>query len=57
MVSFYRDIKAGKSKAGSLRNAQIALRKEYPNPRYWAAFQMTGGAEEKVRVAANDAGH
>jgi CHAT domain-containing protein len=55
MVDFYRDIKAGKSKAGSLRNAQIALRKEYPNPRYWAAFQMTGGAEEKVRVAANDA--
>ncbi|MDD2686800.1 MAG: CHAT domain-containing protein [Gallionella sp.] len=59
MVNFYRDVKAGKSKAGSLRNAQIALRNKYPNPRYWAAFQMTGGggATGALRVAVNDAGH
>ena len=44
MVAFYRDLKAGKPKAVALRDAQLALRKTYPNPFYWAAFQMTGGA-------------
>jgi CHAT domain-containing protein len=47
MVSFYKDLKAGKPKAESLRTAQLGLRKEFPHPRYWAAFQMTGGAENK----------
>jgi CHAT domain-containing protein len=47
MVSFYKDLKAGKPKAESLRTAQLGLRKDFPHPRYWAAFQMTGGAENK----------
>jgi CHAT domain-containing protein len=53
MVTFYKDIQSGKSKANALRNAQISLRKTYPNPRYWAAFQMTGVAEENSSSAVD----
>ena len=42
MVGFYRDLKGGKPKAKALRDAQIELRKQYSEPRYWAAFQITG---------------
>lgn len=42
MVAFYRDVKAGEPPAQALRKAQIELRKLKPNPRYWAAFQITG---------------
>jgi CHAT domain-containing protein/tetratricopeptide (TPR) repeat protein len=30
------------TKAEALRLAQEAVRKDYPNPRYWAAFQLVG---------------
>lgn len=42
MVGFYRDLKMGKPKVSALRDAQIELRKQYPEPRFWAAFQITG---------------
>jgi CHAT domain-containing protein len=43
MTSFYANLKGGKKKAQALREAQISLRKDYPHPFFWAAFQMTAG--------------
>jgi CHAT domain-containing protein/Tfp pilus assembly protein PilF len=42
MLSFYNQLKRGKSKADALRAAQIEVRIKYPNPYYWAAFVLTG---------------
>lgn len=43
MVEFYKNLKK-MDKASALRQAQIATRKKYPHPLYWAAFQLTGSA-------------
>jgi CHAT domain-containing protein len=43
MLSFFRHLKSGKSKA-ALSAAQAEIRKEQPNPYYWAAFILTGDA-------------
>jgi CHAT domain-containing protein/Flp pilus assembly protein TadD len=42
MKTFYGYLKQGMSKAAALQAAQIATRKKYPNPYYWAAFVLTG---------------
>ena len=42
MVNFYKKILSGKSKAESLREAQLELMKKYPNPFYWAPFIIFG---------------
>jgi len=42
MTSFYRHLQAGEPKAQALRSSQLALRSTYPNPYYWAAFQLYG---------------
>ena len=42
MERFYAHLKANKSKAEALRQAQIEVRQRYPNPYYWAAFVLTG---------------
>jgi CHAT domain-containing protein len=42
MVAFYTHLRQGQSKAEALRTAQIELRKQYPNPYYWAGFVLTG---------------
>lgn len=42
MVAFYTYLKAGQSKAEALRNAQTDVRKQYPNPYYWAGFVLMG---------------
>jgi CHAT domain-containing protein/Tfp pilus assembly protein PilF len=42
MKTFYSYLKQGMSKAAALQAAQIATRKKYPNPYYWAAFVLTG---------------
>jgi CHAT domain-containing protein len=44
MIDFYEKIKAGTGKAESLRESQLAIRKQYPHPYFWAAFQITSGA-------------
>jgi CHAT domain-containing protein len=44
MVSFYRDLETH-DKREALRLAQIETRKTYPNPMYWAAFQIVGRAD------------
>lgn len=44
MKEFYENL-AGMGKNEALRQAQIAARKQYPHPLYWAAFQLTGRAD------------
>lgn len=40
MQSFYGNLAKGKSKRDSFTIAQDEVRREYPDPRYWAAFIM-----------------
>ncbi len=42
MVDFYRRILAGTPKADAFREAQLELRKKYPDPRDWGAFICQG---------------
>jgi CHAT domain-containing protein/Tfp pilus assembly protein PilF len=42
MKVFYGHLKQGMNKAAALQAAQIATRKKYPHPYYWAAFVLTG---------------
>ncbi len=42
MERFYTHLRAGMSKAAALRQAQLDLRVDYPNPYYWAAFVLSG---------------
>lgn len=42
MKAFYGHLKQGMSEAAALQAAQIATRKKYPHPYYWAAFVLTG---------------
>ena len=44
MVNFYRNL-ANNDKREALRMAQIQTRKSYPQPMYWAAFQIVGRAD------------
>jgi len=44
MQEFYRNLKTGKDKAESLRQAQLATLEKYPHPYFWAAYQLTGEA-------------
>ncbi|MGH7769873.1 MAG: CHAT domain-containing protein, partial [Candidatus Binatia bacterium] len=41
MREFYRQLKTGK-KSEALRQAQLKTMKEFPEPFYWAAYQLTG---------------
>jgi CHAT domain-containing protein len=42
MISFYRHVKKGSTKAESLRLAELDIRQHHPNPYYWAGFVLTG---------------
>jgi CHAT domain-containing protein len=42
MEQFYADLKKG-NKLEALRQAQLATKKKYEHPYYWAAFELTGG--------------
>jgi CHAT domain-containing protein/Tfp pilus assembly protein PilF len=42
MISFYKHLKGGMSKAEALGAAQDETRRTHPNPYYWAAFVLTG---------------
>ena len=44
MGEFYRNLKTGEDKAAALRQAQIATLAKYPDPYYWAAYELTGEA-------------
>lgn len=45
MKSFYQRLLAGASRKQALRDAQIALRREFPDPFFWAAFGLTGAGD------------
>jgi len=42
MKEFYRRLTGGESAAEALRHAQLAVKEHYPDPKYWAAFTLTG---------------
>jgi CHAT domain-containing protein/Flp pilus assembly protein TadD len=42
MVSFFENLRSGKSKAQALRAAQEETRRKYPEPYFWAGFVLTG---------------
>jgi len=42
MVDFYKRLLAGKQRAEALREAQLSMKKKYPNPYYWGAFICQG---------------
>ncbi len=42
MSHFYRNLKTNPNKAQSLRQAMLTTLKQYPDPKYWAAFTLIG---------------
>jgi hypothetical protein len=46
MERFYTHLKKGVGKAEALRQAQLELIEEYPDPYYWSAFVMSGDGGE-----------
>lgn len=44
MTEFYANLKT-MDKRESLRQAQLATKKKYPSPYYWASFQVTGNSD------------
>ncbi|MCP4406577.1 MAG: tetratricopeptide repeat protein [Gammaproteobacteria bacterium] len=62
MERFYTHLQDGTGKAEALRQAQIEVREEYPNPYYWSGFVLSGdpgfgsgseGAEEQGEVVSS----
>lgn len=43
MVHFYSGLTKGLTKQEALRQAQLAVKTQMPEPFFWAAFQLTGG--------------
>ncbi len=66
MERFYTHLREGTGKAEALRQAQIEMRAEYPNPYYWSGFVLSGdpgvielgseGAEEQWGAVSSDTG-
>jgi CHAT domain-containing protein/tetratricopeptide (TPR) repeat protein len=50
MERFYTHLQAGMGKAEALRQAQLDVREEYPNPYYWSAFVLSGDAGAVSRI-------
>jgi CHAT domain-containing protein len=42
MEKWYEHLSEGAARATALRNAQLALKDEYPHPYYWAPFELIG---------------
>jgi CHAT domain-containing protein/tetratricopeptide (TPR) repeat protein len=42
MTAFYNRLATGQKPADALRQAELALRDKYPQPRFWAAFRVFG---------------
>ncbi len=42
MQTFYQRLQRGRNPAAALRAAQLALRKDFSHPYYWAAFALNG---------------
>lgn len=50
MVAFHTALTHGLNKAEAVQQAQIETRRKYPQPRYWAAFALTGDWERAVDI-------
>lgn len=48
MVAFYEGLQNGLSAAEALQNAQKTVKKNYPNPYFWSAFNVLGDPERRV---------
>ena len=48
MIAFYQTLQNGVNVAEALRDAQLTIRKNHPNPYYWASFALVGDPERKV---------
>jgi CHAT domain-containing protein len=48
MVTFYKHLKEGQSKAEALSSAQSEVREQYSNPFYWAGFILNGDPGQAV---------
>lgn len=44
MRAFYQQLKQGRSKLEALESARDAMRRQYPDPYYWAVFALYSGA-------------
>ena len=44
MEHFYRHLRQGEGPARALREASLAVRKQYPEPFFWAPFTVTGAS-------------
>ncbi|BAZ48475.1 WD-40 repeat-containing protein [Nostoc sp. NIES-4103] len=42
MTEFYRQMQQNPNKATALRQAMLLTMKQYPQPKYWAAFTLIG---------------
>jgi CHAT domain-containing protein len=51
MNEFYRRFTAGESAAEALRHAQLAVKEHYADPKYWAAFTLTGDPQGRWKRA------
>jgi len=55
MERFYTHLRGGMGKAEALRQTQLEVREQYPNPYYWAGFVLTGDPGEVTgKVAVRD---
>jgi CHAT domain-containing protein/tetratricopeptide (TPR) repeat protein len=52
MEDFYQRLLKGQSRAEALRQAQLALKKRYPDPFYWGAFICQGDPGPMVSLTA-----
>jgi CHAT domain-containing protein/uncharacterized protein HemY len=51
MERFYTHLRTGMGKAAALRQAQLDVRANYPNPYYWSGFVLSGdGGRLNVRI-------
>lgn len=55
MVEFYEELARGTGRGEAMRMAQLAVRRTYPHPFYWASFVVTGsGATLDGKTMAPD---
>jgi CHAT domain-containing protein len=54
MVDFYRRILVGRPRADALREAQLAMKAEYPDPYYWGAFICQGNPGPLPQQSSRD---
>jgi len=52
MTSFYEGLQKGQDKAQALRQAMLATRSQYPDPRRWSALTLVGNADVSRALAA-----